>query len=129
MLSGEANPVTAMSVVRQASQYLSTRRTPWGLDPCQMTFWGLGRDFRVLLFKWRFKITSSSLIPNLFYSYCVVWFVRACTRICVCMGVCGRMRVGIYTWSEINTGYLPQSFSTLFLKQGLSLNQELANLA
>lgn len=36
--------------------------------------------------------------------------------------------MGIYMWSEINTGYLPQSF-ILFLRQGLSLNQELANLA
>lgn len=40
VLRGEANPMTAWSAVRHASQYLSTRRTPWGLEPCQTTFWG-----------------------------------------------------------------------------------------
>lgn len=40
VLSGEAIPVTATSVVRHASQYLSTRRTPWVLEPCHTTFWG-----------------------------------------------------------------------------------------
>lgn len=49
-LSGEANPVTAMSEARHASQYLSTRRTPWVLEPCQTTFWGLKSNFVMLLF-------------------------------------------------------------------------------
>ena len=51
VLSGEAKPMTAMSAVRHASQYWSTRRTPWVLEPCQTTFWGLKGNFVVLLFE------------------------------------------------------------------------------
>ena len=51
VFSGEAKPMTAMSAVLHASQYWSTRRTPWVLEPCQMTFWGLQRKFVVLLFE------------------------------------------------------------------------------
>lgn len=129
MLSGEANPVTAMSVVRQASQYLSTRRTPWGLDPCQTTFWGLERNFRVLPFKWHFKNNIKFFI-SYFILQLLCYVVCMCVHAYMCLhGGCGRMSVGIYMWSESNTGYLPQSFATLFLRQGLSLNQEFANLA
>lgn len=51
VFSGEAKPMTAMSAVLHASQYWSTRRTPWVLEPCQTTFWGLRRKFVVLLFE------------------------------------------------------------------------------
>ena len=51
VFSGEAKPMTAMSAVLHASQYWSTRRTPWVLEPCQTTFWGLQRKFVVLLFE------------------------------------------------------------------------------
>lgn len=50
VLSGEANPVTAVLAVRHASQYWSSRRTPWGLEPCQTTFWGLKSNFVMLFF-------------------------------------------------------------------------------
>lgn len=67
VLSGEANPVTAMSAVRHASQYLSTRRTPWVLEPCQTTFWGLKSNFVHVTFSltWLGKRVSLSLVNGL----------------------------------------------------------------
>lgn len=56
VLSGEASPMTAMSAVRHASQYLSTRRTPWVLEPCQMTFWGLQKNCATLLLTCHFFV-------------------------------------------------------------------------